>query len=44
MITIRDMETEAENGCSAFDAADQLRDYVYGLTGQAFAHARRGWG
>ncbi len=40
MITIRDMETEAENGCSAFDAADQLRDYVYGLTGQAFAQAK----
>lgn len=40
MITIRDIELEAENGCSAFDAADQLRDYVYGLTRQAFAHSK----
>ncbi len=40
MVTIRDMEKEAERGCTIFDASDQLRDYVYGLTYRAFEKAK----
>lgn len=36
MVTMKDMELEAERGCNIFDAADQLRDYVYGLSEVAF--------
>lgn len=41
MKTIRDMEQEAERGCNIFDAADQLRDYVYQRSEEAFGRARR---
>ena len=41
MITIRDMELEAQRGCNIFDAADQLRDYVYQRSEEAFGRARR---
>lgn len=36
MKTIRDMELEAEKGCNIFDAEDQLRDYVYRRSEEAF--------
>lgn len=39
MITLRDMEIEAERGCNVFDAGDQLRDYVYRLTLEALDSA-----
>ena len=41
MITIRDMELEAQRGCNIFDAADELRDYVYQRSEEAFGRARR---
>lgn len=41
MVTIRDIEAEAERGCGVFDAAEQLRDYVYGLTEQAFERGKK---
>lgn len=41
MITLRDMEIEAERGCNVFDAGDQLRDYVYRLTLEALNEADR---
>lgn len=41
MITIRDMELEAQRGCNIFDAADQLRDYVYRRSEEAFGRADR---
>lgn len=41
MITLKDMEIEAERGCNVFDAGDQLRDYVYRLTLEALDKADR---
>ena len=41
MITFRDMEIEAEKGCSVFDTGDQLRDYVYRLSQDAMEEADR---